>query len=565
VTMREDGTGPMPARDTGAAEAAPEPADVPSGLLRSSSVMAAGTVLSRVLGFGRNAVLAAAVGTDLLATTYNVANTVPNILYVLLAGGVLNSVFVPQLVRAMKSGDGGQGYTDRLLTLAGLALLGITVLATVAAPLVVWVYTPGSWSDTDVATATAFAFWCLPQIAFYGLYAMLGQVLNARGSFGPMMWAPIVNNLVAIATGLAFIAAFTVDVKDPGSVSAGGIALLGGGATAGVVLQALVLLPVLRRTGFRWTPRFDFRGAGLGKAGDLAKWSLLFVLVNQLAYVVVVNLAARVDKEAQDAIGYGVGYTAYAYAYLFFILPHSVITVSVVTALLPRMSAAAADNRLADLRDDLSTGWRLTAVGMVAAAAGYVALGRDLTGLLYAGAGEDGARYIGLVLAAFAVGLPAFSAQYLSLRGFYALEDTRTPFLLQVGIAATNVALALLAYAALPLRWRVVGMAASYALTYYAGLALSTAVLRRRIGGVDGHRVLRTLARLVAAAVPAAAAGYGVARLVTGALGEGPTGSVAALAAGGAVLLAGYLGLARAMRVAELSALLGMVRSRTAP
>ncbi len=244
---------------------APE-GDVPRGLVRSSGVMAAGTVVSRVLGFARNTVLAAAIGTDLVATTYNVANTIPNILYILIAGGVLNAVFVPQLVRAMKHGDGGQGYTDRLLTLAGLVLLGLTVLATAAAPLLIALYTPSNWGDEDVATATAFAFWCLPQIAFYGLYAMLGQVLNARGSFGPMMWAPIVNNLVAIATGLLFIAVFTVDFKDPGSVSAAAIALLGGGATLGVALQALVLVPVLRRTGFRYKPRFDFRGAGLGKA-----------------------------------------------------------------------------------------------------------------------------------------------------------------------------------------------------------------------------------------------------------------------------------------------------------
>jgi putative peptidoglycan lipid II flippase len=447
--------------------------------------------------------------------------------------------------------------------LAGLVLLGLTVLATASAPLIIDLYTPGSWSNTDVATATAFAFWCLPQIAFYGLYAMLGQVLNARGSFGPMMWAPVANNIVAIITGVAFIAFFTVDVLRPGSLGAAEIAVLGAGTTAGVVVQALVLVPVLRRTGFRYRPRFDFRGGGLGKARDLAKWTLLFVLVNQLAYVVVVNLAARVDKAAQDAIDYGVGYTAYSYAYLIFILPHSIVTVSVVTALLPRMSAAASDGDLGRLREQLSVGWRLTAVGVVAAAAAYVALGRDLTGLLYAGTDEQGARYIGLVLAAFAVGLPAFSAQYLALRGFYALEDTRTPFLLQVGIAVTNVALALLAYAALPLRWRIVGIAASYAVTYYVGLALSTAVLRRRIGGVDGRRVLQTYARLFAAAVPPAALAYGVARLITSSLGEGPAGSVTALVVGGLVLLAGYLLLARTLRIAELSELIGMVRSRS--
>jgi putative peptidoglycan lipid II flippase len=526
--------------------------------------MAAGTVLSRALGFARSAVVVAALGSSLTATTFTMANTVPNIIYILVAGGVLNAVFVPQLVRAMKNTDGGEAYTDRLLTLAGLVLLGLTILSTAAAPLIIRLYTPGSWSGTDVATATAFAFWCLPQIAFYGLYAMLGQVLNARGSFGPMMWAPVANNIVAIATGLAFIAFFTVDVRDPGSLGSNEIALLGAGTTAGVVVQALILIPVLRRTGFHYRPRFDFRGAGLGKARDLAKWTLLFVLVNQLAYVVVVNLAARVDKAAQDAIGYGVGFTAYSNAYLIFILPHSIITVSVVTALLPRMSSAAAERDLGTLREQLSTGWRLTAVGVVAAAAAYVALGRDLTGLLYAGTDNEGARYIGLVLAAFAIGLPAFSAQYLALRGFYALEDTRTPFLLQVGIAVTNVALAVLAYSVLPLRWRIVGIAASYALTYYVGLGLSTAVLRRRIGGVDGARVMRTYAQLLAAAAPSAAVAYGVARLVTSELGEGPMGSLTALAAGGAVLLVGYLLLARVLRIGEVNALIGMVRSRSA-
>ena len=533
-----------------------------NGLIKSSTVMAVGTVFSRILGFGRNAVLAAAIGTGLTATTFNVANTVPNIIYILLAGGVLNAVFVPQLVRAMKEPDGGQGYTDRLLTLAGVVLLALTVVATLAAPLVISIYTPGKWGDDDVAVATAFAFWCLPQIFFYGLYTMLGQVLNARGSFGPMMWAPVVNNVVAIATGLGFIALFTVDEEVPDSLSSAAIAFLGAGTTLGVALQALVLLPVLRRTGFRYRARKDFRGAGLGKAGDLAKWTLLFVLVNQLAYVVIVNLATAADKAAQGVISYGVGFTAYSYAYLVFILPHSIITVSVVTALLPRMSAAVADRRFGDLRDDLSTGWRLTAVGVVLAAAGFVALGAPLSGVLYAGTGPDGARYIGLVLAAFAVGLPAFSAQYLALRGFYAMEDTRTPFLLQVGIATINVVLAAAAYAVLPLRWRIVGMAGAYAITYAVGLVASTAVLRRRIGGVDGRRVVRTYARLVVAAVPSALAAFGVARLLESALGRGLAGSLVSLTGGGLVLLAGYLLLARALRVRELSALLGLVRGR---
>ena len=210
------------------ADAAPDPVDPPDpvdvrgstpSLLRASSVMAAGTVASRVLGFARSAVLVAALGSALTNSTFTVANTVPNIIYILLAGGVLNAVFVPQLVRAMKEGpERSRAYSDRLLTLAGLVLLAITVVATAAAPLVIDLY-GRRLTPEDAHVATLFAFWCLPQIFFYGVYTMLGQVLTARNSFGPMMWAPVLNNLVAIATGLAFIGIYNnVNELDPSSL-----------------------------------------------------------------------------------------------------------------------------------------------------------------------------------------------------------------------------------------------------------------------------------------------------------------------------------------------------------
>jgi putative peptidoglycan lipid II flippase len=535
----------------------------PDALVRNSAVMAAGTVVSRVLGFARSAVVAAALGTALTASTFTVANTVPNIIYILLAGGVLNAVFVPQLVRAMKEGaERSRAYTDGLLTVAGVLLLFITVAATAAAPLVVGAYTGGTLAPDDRTVATLFAFWCLPQIFFYGLYTMLGQVLTARGSFGPMMWAPIVNNLVAIVTGLAFIALFTVADDEPSSLSTVAIAFLGAGTTLGVALQAVVLVPVLRRTGFGWRPRFRLRGLGLRRAGDLARWTFLFGLVNQLAYLVIVNLGVRADVEAKGVLGYGVGYAAYANAYLVFLLPHSIITVSVVTGLLPQLSRDAADGRADAVRDQLSWAWRLTAVAVVPAAAALVALGTDVTGVVFSGAGAPDARHVGLILGALALGLPAFSAQYIALRGFYAYEDTRTPFLLQVGIASTNVALALAAYSVLPLRLKMVGVAAAYALTYAAGLALSTAVLRRRVGDLDGATVVRTYARLMLVAAAAGGAAWTVAWLVGRWLGDGLAGSAASLAGGGAVLLAVYVLGARLLRVRELDTLLATARSR---
>lgn len=561
-----DAAAPDGALVTGADDV-PTPSATAPGLLRASSVMAAGTVVSRALGFVRAAVLAAAIGTALTGDAFQVANTVPNIVYILLAGGVLNAVFVPQLVRAMQAGpEHAQEYTDRLLTLAVLVLAGITALVTLAAPLVVGLYTVRADPAAGTVRMTAvLAYWSLPQVFFYGLYTMLSQVLNARGSFGPMMWAPVVNNLIAIATGVLLLAAFDVDPQDPAALGAGAVALLAGGATVGVAAQALVLVPVLARTGFRFRVRLDPRGVGLRRAGRLARWTLLFVLVNQLAYAVVVNLGVAAGAQAAaEGLRTGIGILAYSNAYLIFILPHSVITVSVMTGLLPRLSQYAATGDLAAVRAGLGQAWRLTGVGVVAAATGLVALGPDLTTVLFdtPKVTTAGARYIGLVAGAFALGLPAFSAQYVTLRGFYAFEDTRTPFLLQVVIAATNVILALGAYAVLPLRWRMLGVALAYSVTYLAGLALSVAALRRRTGGLAGTGVLRHYVRLVVAALPAGLLGWLVARLVTAAAGAGPAGSLAAVVVGGAVLLAVYAGLARTMRVRELSDLLGRLSRR---
>ncbi|MDP9393405.1 MAG: murein biosynthesis integral membrane protein MurJ [Actinomycetota bacterium] len=536
------------------------------GVARSSAVMAVGTLVSRLLGFVRSVVLAAALGNALAASTYAVANTVPNIIYILLAGGVLNTVFVPQLVRAIKRGegaDGGAAYVDRLLTLSLCALLAITVVATLGAPLVVRVWSQG-WHGVTLSTSVAFAYWCLPQILFYGIYTMLGQVLNARGVFGPFMWAPIVNNVVVIAVGLLFIAVADVDARSPGSLDRGEITLLGAGTTLGVVLQALVLVPSLRRAGYRFRPRFDWRGKGLGAAGRMATWTLAFVAVNQLAYVAVSRTGTAIDEAARDVVDYGVGYAAYSYAYLVFLLPHSIITVSVVTALLPRMSGAAAEGRVGDLRRDLSHGLRLVGTAIVPAAAAFLVLGPELLTVLYQW-GEvsvEGARHMGRILAAFAPGLVAFSAHHLVLRAFYAQEDTRTPFFLTVPIAALNVVGVLVARAVLPLELQTIGMAAGYSLAYAVGLAISVVVLRRRLGSLDGSRVVRAYVRIALAAGVAATLAWAATRGLTAWLDTGLPGAVVAVVAGCVVLLVSYVVLARRMRVQELDALLAVVGAR---
>src|SRR6476620_8590700 len=270
------------------------------GILASSAVMASGTIVSRMSGYVRNLLLAAAIGNELHADLFNIGNTIPNMLYILLAGGVVNAVLVPQLVRAMKDDpDGGEAYTNRIITLAGLFLAIVTVVLVVAAPLLMRLFLDPEFFTPELEaqreSAIAFARYCLPQVFFYGMFVLVGQVLNSRRRFGPMMWAPIANNVVSVlvlGTYLVTIGPATGAEKN-GGFSAGAEALLGIGSTIGIVIQLLVLLPYLGSAGFHYRPRFDFRGTGLGHTLRLGLWTVLFVVVNQVAYTIVVRLASR--------------------------------------------------------------------------------------------------------------------------------------------------------------------------------------------------------------------------------------------------------------------------------
>lgn len=496
------------------------------GLARSSLLMAVGTVVSRATGLIRQVLQAAALGTGLLASTYNTANTVPTSLYTLLIGGALNAVLVPQLVRARATEpDGGRAYEQRLVTLV-VCVLGVgTALAVWAAPEIVGLYmrdTPGSHEAFELTVT--FARFLLPQIFFYGLFGIYGQVLNAREKFGAMMWTPVLNNVVLVAMFAAYLGLMVAPgrVED---ITAEQVRLLGIGTTAGVALQALALVPFARAAGFRFRPRFDWRGTGLGRSVHAAKWTLLFVLANQVALTVVTHFANAADQELPEA---GAGYTAYMYAQTIWLLPQSIVTVSLVTALLPRMSRAVAEGRLEDLRADLTRGLRISNVVIVPTAFLFLALGPQIATLLFAHGAADAAsvRPLGQMLQAFGPGLIAFSAQYLLLRGFYAFEDTRTPFFMAAWIAGVDIALASACHLLLPARWAVVGMAGAYTLSYLAGLALTARLLRRRLGGRIGTGGLgRAYGKVLCAAVPAAGLGWAAARALSGPGGPGAAGT----------------------------------------
>ncbi|HUR75838.1 MAG TPA: murein biosynthesis integral membrane protein MurJ [Sporichthya sp.] len=537
-------------------------------ITRSSAVMAAGTVVSRITGFGRDLVLTWAIGTTAFSVTYNVANTVPNIVYILLAGGVLNAVFVPQLVKAMKEDpDGGKAFADRLLTAVGLVLLVITAVAVVFAPLVIsayaYAFTHGEGSQANYDVAVTFARYFLPQIFFYGLHVMLGQVLNARGRFGPMMFAPILNNLVVIATGVMFLVITSGENPSTETISAGEIRLLGIGTTAGVIVQALALLPFLKTSGYRYRPRFDLRGTGLGTAYRLATWTLLFVLVNQVAYLVVVQIATGIEETAAGEGYPGRGFTPYTKAYLIMLLPHAVITVSVVTALLPRMARAVTDARFDDVRADLADGLKLTGAALIPAAVAFGVLGPSMAvlGFGHGNTSVANAEYIGYVLAGFALALVPFSVHHQLLRGFYAFSDTRTPVTINVWIAATNIALALGCVALLPARWVAVGLAVSYAISYAVGVALSARRLARYLGPLDSD-VLRTYDRMLVASVLAAVPAVVISEIAYRLWGTGSTAAAVTVIGGGGAMLVSYLVLTTRMRIAEVTQLLGPVLRR---
>lgn len=528
-------------------------------LLGSARSMAVGTVASRATGFLRTAVLTAVLGVQSVGAAYTVANTAPNIVYELLLGGILTSVVVPLLVRAAKeSDDQGEAFANRLLTLVVLVLGATAVLLVVFAPQLVSLYSAGLDEDAQ-ELAVLFARFFLPQVLFYGAGAVLGAILNTRGRFAPPMWAPVLNNVVVIATGLAFLLLPGTNPLRAGTITDAQVALLGIGTTLGIVAQTVALLPSLKASGFRLRPRLGLRGSGLGQVGRLARWVLLYVVANQLAYVVVVRLATE-DRLVEA----GRGYPSYVAAFLLWQLPHAVVAVSVITALLPAMSRAAADDRLGDLRDHLDRGLRLTVAVLVPAAVAYVVLGRDLATVVFAH-GEttvEQARFIGVLLSVFAVGLTAFSTYQLQLRAFYALQDTRTPTLVNLGVNASLVAADLALYAVLPDRLKVVGLAAGQALSFVVGLAVCTRVLTRQVPRAPQAHVVRTAVRcVVAALLPALAAALVVATV--GRLTDpGPLTSLAVLAVAGPVLVLGYVAAARRVRVPEVDEVAGPVLAR---
>src|ERR1022692_3286830 len=474
-------------------------------LVRSSGVMALGTLASRVTGLVRSVVLVYAIGVKGLGNSYNYANTLPNTVYNLAIGGILTSVIVPLLVSAAKrSEDRGEAYDQRMFTLVTIALGAVTLVATVAAAPIATLYDPKA-TGAEHHLLVVFAYFFIPQIFFYGVSSLAGAILNARGHFAAPMWTPVVNNGVVTLVAIAFmVVAAGQNVNHVGAISGAEVLLLGIGTTLGIIAQTAALIPALRRVGFSWHPRFDFRRAEFSEIGRMAGWMFGYVLTTQVAFLVT-SVVASTAGNAKQTGGVGAGFSAYTNAWLLFQLPYAIVAISVITALLPRMSGHASDRRYDLVQADFSTGVRLGSVVVAPAALVLAVLGPSLAEVLlgWGNTSDASARYLGLVFAIFSLGLMPYMLFQLLLR-----------------------------------------------------------VLSRRIGGLAGRQIGSSLIRMHAAAVPAALFALAIAVVVTTSFSTAKAYAALVVVVGGAGALVLYVVGARLLRVAEVTDLTGMVRSR---
>ncbi|MHA7220593.1 murein biosynthesis integral membrane protein MurJ [Arthrobacter sp. MDT1-48-3] len=569
--MSETNTASIPLQDAGQ-PARDDPSAPRSGsMARSSAIMAAGTLVSRILGLVRVALLATAIGASgQVSDLFTSANNLPNFIYLMLAGGVFNAVLVPQIIRASRQPDRGADYVSRLLTLAAAALLVLTVLVTLAAPVIVGLTT--SVTGANLALTTAFAYWCLPQIFFYGMYAVTGQILNANGSFGPYMWAPVVNNVVSIAFLAVFIVLMGSEQSErhsPDTWTSTQTLLLAGGTTLGIVIQALVLFLPLKRLRLGLRPKFGIRGTGLGRTGRLASVTIITMLVGNGLYLVNQRVAtiaseARPRLLAQDPPVQIAGLTNLEFGAMVYQLPHSVIALSLATVMFNQLSSAHADNNLAAVRATLSQGLRIIGVATVFGAAALLAFAGPL-GMLFSESAESAATN-GVIIALLAVGAPFLSANFFLNRVFYASEDVRTPLKIQLILSVVGVVLALGAGMFDP-RLIVPMLAVAYSLGNAIAVVVSHVFLTRAIGPYGAGHVFDVHVRLVIAGIAAALAGTAVSWAfggydAGGFVWQSKLNAVVVLAMGGIVLSVVYLAMLRLLRITELSQILGPLLAR---
>ena len=491
-----------------------------TGFGRSAAVMASGTLLSRITGAVRTITLLG-FGVTALTDTYTTANNTPNMIYELVAGGVLSAILVPIFVGLFRRDDEhSHDGINAIVSLAAVVLLGAVLIVVAAAPAIVWVFLSGRSDGLKRAVAAQLLRMFAPQIGVYGFITIATAMLNARRRFAAPMFAPVLNNLVVIIVLLWARRLVHSLVPHPGTsttatlraVALDGPAklLLGLGTTAGVLVMGLAILPSVRSLGVRLRWHWEPRHPAVLELIRLSGWTVGYVVANQVALSFVTNTANRADGD----------YTAYNSAYsTFFLLPHGVFAVSIMTALQPALSEAYLDRRRGRFRIRLTSGIRSILAVMVPAAVGYAVLSRPIVGLIRNGSlSAAGSDRVADVLRAFALGLPGFSVYLLLVNAFQAMRNTRATFEINVIENAINIVMAAVLYR---LGMGVEGLALSFSIAYVASALLAFRRVSRRTRGLKERELLLHLGRVLVASAAMAVAielvAVGVARLFVGA------------------------------------------------
>jgi len=517
------------------------------GVVRAGLLLAVAAIASRLTGFLAKVVFLAVFSASMINSSYTLANTLPNIVFELLIGGVLTSVAIPLLARAQRSdADGGTAYTQRLVTLGFVGLLAATALAVLAAPLLTRLYL-SSDSQVDPELTTKLSYLLLPQIFFYGMAALFGAILNTKERFAAQAWAPVLNNLVLIAMAIGFIVLWS---GEPETLSSSQILYIGLGTTLGILLQAVVMLPSLRRSGFRFKWRFGW-DSRMAEAGTLAGWAVLYVLVSQVGYIVTTNIASAAAAS---------GIAIFAFASLLFQMPYGILGVSILTAIMPRMSRHAAAGQMDEVKNDMSLASRLSSVALLPVVAGIIALA-GAVGVISSSYGHSTLEIgitIGVTLAAMAIGLLPLAISLVQMRVFYAMKDGRTPVLINTIMVAIRIALMLAAahYADqhdLGFKFILPAIAFATAVSYIAGAVVGEVWLRARFGPTGTRRVLRTIGKVGTASAVGGLAAWGVVQFGWGGFPDSLLDAALQCLAAGAVGLVVILGIALVLKVEELT------------
>ncbi|PKY95965.1 lipid II flippase MurJ, partial [Actinomyces naeslundii] len=484
-----------------------------ASLARSSAIMASGTLVSRVLGMVRNALIVMALGAtgSGAADAFNTANNLPTYLYNMMIGGILNAILVPQIVQALRRRN-GEEVVNRLLTAAATLMLVVTCIATAAAPLIFAINASSLAQGQWQMLSFAFAFWFMPQVFFYGLYALWGQVLNARSSFGPYMWSPVLNNIISIASILAYLHIYGryTTGQGPEVWDVPRITLIGATTTLGIAVQALVLYIPLVRSGFRPRIIFGVRGLGLGKTVKVALWALAGVGVASLSNWITSNLgsyAVTASEQPEYADVIVPSTTMWLNGYLIYMLPQSLVVTSIITALFTRMSEKAAAGDAAGVREDLSLGLRSAGVFTVLATAGICVLAVPALQLFTPSITLPEAQASAPMLIALALGIVPQGIWFGTQRVMLAYSDTKRLLLADVVVGVVPVVLCVMAYFMAPANHWMAWAGAANTLSQIGGCLVVIPMLRSHLPSLDGRKIITTHLRLVIAVAPAIIAG----------------------------------------------------------